>query len=203
MSRIAKWKQFTEEEFAQKVKESRSFYELAGKLGYVKSGGGTQETLKKVVQEKNLDTSHFTGMGWKKDTHDYSSFTKNSVKKNGLSTLKALIDLRGRQCECCGITEWLDQPINLQIHHIDGDHYNNELNNLQLLCPNCHSYTDNYCGKNNSGKKVVSDEVLVQSLKNSSSIRQALIAVGLTGAGGNYTRANELIVKYQITKFLK
>ena len=117
--------------------------------------------------------------------------------------MAALINLRGRKCECCGNTEWLNQPINLEIHHINGNHFDNDLNNLQLLCPNCHSYTDNYCGKdNNTGKKKVEDAVLVQALENSTSIHQALKMVGLCPGGANYKRANELIVKYQITKFL-
>jgi 5-methylcytosine-specific restriction endonuclease McrA len=38
----------------------------------------------------------------------------------------------------------LGQPINLEVHHIDGDRTNNSLENLQLLCPNCHSYTTNF-----------------------------------------------------------
>lgn len=203
MPKVAKWKQLSEEEFAQLVKESRSFQDLAQRIGYKKEGGGTQTALKEAVKERGLDTSHFLGQGWNKDNHDYSTFTKDSVKKNGRTTLKAIINLRGRKCECCGFTEWLGKPINLEIHHIDGDHNNNELENIQLLCPNCHSYTDNYCGKNmNTGKIKVEDEVLVEALNNSSSIRQALISVGLAGSGGNYKRANELIVKYQITKFL-
>lgn len=203
MPRVAKWRQLSEEEFAQLVKESKSFYELAERIGYSRTGGGTQETLKKAVKERNLDVSHFTGQGWNKDNYDYSTFTNNSVKKNGKTTLKAIINLRGRKCENCGLTEWQGKPINLEIHHIDGNHNNNELENIQLLCPNCHSYTDNYCGKNiNSGKIKVEDEELVKALKQSSSIRQALLSVGLAGSGGNYKRANELIVKYQITKFL-
>jgi len=203
MPKVAKWRQLSEEEFAQLVKESKSFYELAERIGYSKTGGGTNEALKKAVKERGLDTSHFTGQGWNKDNYDYSTFTNNSVKKNGKTTLKAIINLRGRKCENCGLTEWQGEPINLEIHHVDGNHNNNELENIQLLCPNCHSYTDNYCGKNtNSGKIKVEDEELVKALKQSSSIRQALLSVGLAGSGGNYKRANELIVKYQITKFL-
>lgn len=204
MGRIAKWKQLTEEEFAQLVKESKSFYELADRIGYEKTGGGTQETLKKVVKERNLDTSHFTGQGWKKDNHDYSTFTKNSFKKNGKTTLNAIINLRSRKCEKCGLTEWLGQPINLEIHHIDGDHNNNELSNIQLLCPNCHSYTENFRGKNiNTGKIKVSEEDFVEALYESNNISQALRKVGLSSGSGNYKRANELIIKYQITKFLQ
>ena len=52
------------------------------------------------------------------------------------------------QCECCGFTEWLGEPIPLELHHKDGNHYNNSLDNFQLLCPNCHAKTSSYRGKN-------------------------------------------------------
>ena len=52
------------------------------------------------------------------------------------------------QCENCGLTEWLSQTIPLELHHIDGNRYNNSLANLKLLCPNCHALTENYRAKN-------------------------------------------------------
>ncbi len=55
--------------------------------------------------------------------------------------------IKERKCECCGNTEWLGQPIVLELHHIDGNRTNNNLSNLQLLCPNCHSLTDNFKSK--------------------------------------------------------
>lgn len=202
MSKIAKWRLLSDDEFAQLVQESHSFQELASKIGYVKTGGGTQEVLKKVVKERNLDVSHFTGQGWNKGRHDYDTFKENHSKKNGKTTLAAIMELRGRECEQCHNTLWLGQPINLEIHHKDGNHNNNSLDNLQLLCPNCHSYTENYRGKNNTGKIKVTDEQLIEALKNANNIAQALRAVGLSLGSGNYHRANELIIKYQITKFL-
>ena len=51
-------------------------------------------------------------------------------------------------CEVCGLSEWLGKEIPLELHHIDGKRNNNEDNNLQVVCPNCHSQTDNFCGKN-------------------------------------------------------
>lgn len=48
------------------------------------------------------------------------------------------------ECEKCGISEWLGEPITVEIHHIDGDNTNNLLSNLQMLCPNCHSQTPNH-----------------------------------------------------------
>lgn len=52
------------------------------------------------------------------------------------------------KCECCGLTEWQGYKIKLELHHIDGNHKNNSLDNLQLLCPNCHALTDNFKSKN-------------------------------------------------------
>ena len=52
------------------------------------------------------------------------------------------------KCYECGITEWRGQPISFDLHHINGDSADNHLENLALLCPNCHSQTPNYCGRN-------------------------------------------------------
>ena len=62
------------------------------------------------------------------------------------------------RCERCGLTEWLGKPIPLQIHHIDGVHNNNLLENLELLCPNCHVLTDNFGGKNVKHPKILKKE---------------------------------------------
>lgn len=158
-------------------------------------------SLKKMYEELKLDTSHFKGQGWNKENYDYTLFVKGEVKKNGKSLAAPLIALRGQKCECCGITEWLGNPIKLEVHHLDGDRLNNELTNLELLCPNCHAYTETYCRKTTTA--VVEDEVLAQALKDSPNIRQALIKVGMTPKGGNYTRARELIEKYKIEHLYK
>ena len=55
--------------------------------------------------------------------------------------------VKERKCECCGNTEWMGHPIVLELHHIDGNRMNNNLENLQLLCPNCHSITDSFKSK--------------------------------------------------------
>lgn len=56
------------------------------------------------------------------------------------------------KCEICGITEWNKKHISLVLHHKDGNHSNNDINNLQVLCPNCHSQTDTYAGKSSRKK---------------------------------------------------
>jgi len=52
------------------------------------------------------------------------------------------------KCSMCGIDEWQGKAISLQLDHIDGNNHNHRLQNLRLVCPNCHSQTDTYCGKN-------------------------------------------------------
>lgn len=200
MGKIAKWRSYSKEQIQEIVKNSRSNREVAIALGYAPDGGGTMKSIKAMYEELEIDTSHFLGQGWNKENYDYSSFTENSNKKNGKTTLAPLIALRGKRCcEKCGLTEWMGEEIPLQIHHIDGDHYNNDLNNLQILCPNCHALTKNFC-KQKKDRKIVSEESFILALTTSPSIHSALKNLGLTASSGNYIRAKELIHKYNINQ---
>ena len=57
--------------------------------------------------------------------------------------------IKEKKCEKCDLTKWLDVEIPLEIHHIDGDRYNNQLENLMILCPNCHALEPNNSGAAN------------------------------------------------------
>lgn len=56
--------------------------------------------------------------------------------------------VKGCKCESCGIENWQGKPITLHVDHIDGNRSNNTLENLRVLCPNCHSQTDTYGHRN-------------------------------------------------------
>ncbi len=56
--------------------------------------------------------------------------------------------LKPERCEGCGLTEWQGRPLSFELHHINGDGHDNRIENLQLLCPNCHSQTDTWGGRN-------------------------------------------------------
>lgn len=75
--------------------------------------------------------------------HKNSNISSSSLRKKILRE-----GLKPYQCEDCLLTEWMDHPIPLELEHIDGDHYNNEWDNLKLLCPNCHALTPTHSGKN-------------------------------------------------------
>ncbi len=94
-------------------------------------------------------------------------------------------------CCICKTKEWFGKPIVLELDHIDGNNKNNKEDNLRFLCPNCHSQTLTWKGRNITKKKI-SDEEFCKALNDAPSIRQALVQLNITPKGGNYIRAKKL-----------
>lgn len=151
-------KRYSIEEFVKAVEESYSYSQVCRKIG-ISPKGGNLNLVKKRIERLGLDISHFTGARWNKgltaEQHcsikkkpieeiliQNSGWTSHSVK---LRLLKE--GIKECKCENCGRTEWEGGPIPLELHHINGIHTDNRLDNLQILCPNCHALTDNYSGK--------------------------------------------------------
>lgn len=187
---IKKWENFSKEEIAQFVAESSSYAELRQKLGY--QGPSSCEIIRKMAKELNIDISHIQNPLIGK--YDYSKFVYGKHRKGG-QMIRPLVALRGHRCESCGLSEWMGNPIPLEVHHIDGDKLNNVLENLQLLCPNCHTLTPNWGGKNNKNKTpedYIQDSEIVNRIHSSDSIRQTLLNLGLSDTGANYQRIKQV-----------
>ena len=144
------------ERLEETVSESNCWFDWLEKLGIPKSGCNYR-TLKNKAKKYGIDTSHFNyeyarthnGVRMLKNRNNEDIFSYGSrINKSNLKKEYIKRILNGEyKCECCGITEWNGKPIVLQIHHKDGDNKNNTVENLQLICPNCHSQTNNFSNK--------------------------------------------------------
>jgi len=74
---------------------------------------------------------------------NYPSYQTLKLKKRLIKE-----GIKSNRCEECNIEDWNGKPLNMQLDHIDGDLHNHRLENLRMVCPNCHSQTLTYCGKN-------------------------------------------------------
>jgi 5-methylcytosine-specific restriction endonuclease McrA len=157
----------TDEEFTQAVKDNYSVRAVLRQLG-LKAAGGAYKVFWNRVSKLNLDTSHFTGQLWSKGKTGLPCYTKKTPTEDvlvenyqgGISshTLKLRLykeGLKVEKCEECGIIEWNGSTISMHLDHINGVNNDNRIENLRILCPNCHSQTSTYCGKNNRTQKLL------------------------------------------------
>ena len=148
---------WTNEQLVQAVKDSLSYAQVIKKLGLIPAGGN-YETIKRKITELNLDISHMTGKGWNvglkfipnKPQPLSEILVKNSTFRSADKLRKRLLKekIKHHKCECCGRKTWKGRKIPLELHHINGIRNDNRIENLQLLCPNCHALTNNYRGRN-------------------------------------------------------
>ena len=150
---------YTPTELQKLLDESNSYADLLRKIG-MSEHGANRLTLRKIINEYNLD---LTKLSNNRQQGNLQALHKIHQKKTKLLTdilqkdtsykssnlLKRLFNegYKEKRCECCGITTWMGKEITFQLHHKDGDHHNNEIDNLEVLCPNCHSQTDNFAGR--------------------------------------------------------
>lgn len=140
MPRKRSW---TDEQLETAVAGARNFNETMLALGLA-IGNKNRERVRDRARELGLDTSHFRwGRGFDRRTFD--PFVKG-VEFN-TTTKRYYMELVEYKCVLCGISEWLGNPLILQVDHVDGDRTNNTLENLRLLCPNCHSQTETWSKK--------------------------------------------------------
>ena len=148
---------YSKENLEKLCKISKSINDLCNKLG-LRVSSGNFNTIRKQLMSQGIKTNFKIGnvniktkdvvsefmykiedyLDGKILPHSGYKFKLRLIKKGWLE----------EKCIRCGITEWEGEKLSLHMDHIDGNRYNNELKNLRLLCPNCHSLTPTYCGKN-------------------------------------------------------
>lgn len=124
----------------------------------LKASGGNYRQFHRYAKIYSLDLSHFTGQAhlkgkthnWARKIPDDEIFVKGSTYNNGTDLRKRILGagLLEYECAWCGISEWRGEKLTLHVDHINGDPSDNRIENLRFLCPNCHSQTDTYAGKN-------------------------------------------------------
>lgn len=116
--------------------------------------GGNRRTIQKYVTKFEIDISHFNiklanARDRKQLTKELIICENSNVTRNTLKSYVLKHNLIENVCRDCGLTNlWNDKPLVLHIEHINGINNDNRIENLAFLCPNCHSQTNTYAGRN-------------------------------------------------------
>ena len=143
---------WNKEKVSEAVKKNTCYRDVLRELG-INTSGNNAATLQRKIKEYGIDISHFTfrsktNTPQKKTVYEY---LKKGSKIHTFKLKEKLFKegLKENRCEICGAETWLGKKLICQLHHINGDNTDNRIENLQILCPNCHSQTENYCGQAN------------------------------------------------------
>lgn len=143
----------TKKEVEEAVKKSLAIAGVCRELG-IKAAGGNYKTLSNKIKEWEIDITHFTGKAHnvgenfspvrKKRPLGEILVENSTYKSDNLKKRLYNEGLKIKKCEDCGIIEWNGKDIVFELDHINGDNTDNKLENLRILCPNCHSQTPTF-----------------------------------------------------------
>lgn len=149
-------RKWTDEQLAEAVRTSQTTADVIRKLGLAVRAGNYR-TVTKYIKKLRLDTTHWLGcahLRGKEHNHRRKRSLSDILVKGSTYTsihrLKQRLIRQGlltEQCDECGINQWRDKALSLQLEHINGQHDDHRIENLRLLCPNCHSQTATFCKK--------------------------------------------------------
>ena len=154
MPKVSKVYQVSEKEFKTIIQNSYSYSDCLRALGLTTRGGSSLDILKRRIAELNCSTEHFGKYINQKNPYIRYELDEILVENSSyanISSLKKRLVNENRleyKCAICGLTDWLGKEITLQLDHINGINNDHRIENLRFLCPNCHSQTDTYAGKN-------------------------------------------------------
>lgn len=148
---------WSERELRKAVKRARSIRQVISFLGLVPAGGNYVQ-VQKYIKKYGIPTSHFLGMGWRKGTHcavvEGAPLHDILVRNSSYQSFKLkrrlfAAGLKRPRCEECGWAKRSDDGrLPLELDHANGDSSDNRIENLRVLCPNCHSLKPTHRGRN-------------------------------------------------------
>lgn len=146
------------EELQKIILESTSVSEVLKKLGRSCRGTNHSKMVNYLKEHPEINTETLVGRRIQRVNRKGIPLKKLSevlVENSSGNSHKLKLRLikegvKEEKCEICGNSEWMGEKIPLDLHHINGDHFDNRLENLIILCPNCHRLTDNWGYKNSS-----------------------------------------------------
>ena len=154
---IGKKKKWTELELRNAAKKSSSIRQVIFLLGLVPAGGNYIQ-IQKYLNNLNVDISHFKGKGWNKGLTGIGKFkiplTDIMVINSDYQSYKLkkrlfAAGLKKPKCELCNWAKTTQEGrLPLELDHINGDRFDNRIENLRILCPNCHSLQSTHRGRN-------------------------------------------------------